>query len=180
MIGRLIGGFLRELRSGSVKVSPMVVERRAVRAVLLTPEDEVLLMRIHPPNSCHHFWITPGGGLELGESAIDGLRRELREELGLLEFEIGPLVWRRHHTFDWGDQRISQKEEYYIVRAQRFDPQMSDEVEAQVLHSFRWWPAAALAASEEKLTPLSLAKIVAAYLQNGPPIGPLEVEELID
>lgn len=158
----------------------MVVERRAVRAVLLTPEDEVLLMRIHPPDGRDHFWITPGGGLELDESVADGLRRELREELGLMEFEIGPLVWRRHHTFDWGDRRISQNEEYYIVRAQRFDPEMSDGIEARVLHSFRWWPAAALATSEERLTPLSLARIVADYLKNGPPHGPLDMERLVD
>jgi 8-oxo-dGTP pyrophosphatase MutT (NUDIX family) len=158
----------------------MVVERRAVRALLLTPADEVLLMRIHPPASQDYFWITPGGGLELDESVADGLRRELREELGLLDFEIGPLVWRRHHTFDWGDRRISQREEYYIVRAQRFEPAMTDELEAQVLHSFRWWPAAALATSEETLTPLSLAKIVADYLTNGPPLGPLDVERLVD
>lgn len=158
----------------------MLEERRAVRAVLLTPEEDVLLMRIHPPGSQDHFWITPGGGLAPGESVQDGLRRELREELGLLEFQIGPLVWRRHHTFDWGDRRISQQEEYYIVRAPRFDPVMSDEAEARLLHSFRWWPIAALAVSEETLTPLSLCKIVTDYLERGPPIGPLEVERLVD
>ena len=158
----------------------MVLERRAVRALLLTPEDEVLLMRIRPPDGRDHFWIAPGGGLEPGESIADGLQRELREELGLVEFEIGPLVWRRHHTFNWDGRRIAQSEEYYIVRTQRFDPEMSDDVEARVLHSFRWWPAGALATSEETLTPLSLAKIVADYLRDGPPPGPLDVERLVD
>ena len=161
-------------------VTSMVVERRAVRAVVLTPEDEVLLMRIQPPDGRDHFWIAPGGGLERDESIADGLRRELREELGLLEFEIGPLVWRRHHIFDWGDRRISQNEEYYIVRAQRFDPVMLDGIEARVLHSFRWWSAASLATSEERLTPLSLAKIVADYLKDGPPQSPLDVERIVD
>jgi 8-oxo-dGTP pyrophosphatase MutT (NUDIX family) len=161
-------------------VTALIEERRAVRAILLTPEADVLLMRIHPPHSRVHFWITPGGGLQPGESVDGGLRRELREELGLLEFQRGPLVWRRHHIFDWGDRRISQEEEYYIVLTPRFVPAMSDEVEARLLHSFRWWPVAALAACEEALTPRSLGKIVTDYLEVGPPLGPLEVERLID
>lgn len=78
----------------------LVIERDAARAILLTPSQEVLLMRIHPPDSDRHFWITPGGGLEAGESAEAGLRRELHEELGLNSFVMGPLLWRRQHTFN--------------------------------------------------------------------------------
>ena len=61
-------------------MTALVEERRAVRAVLLTPERDVLLMRIHPPDSQEHFWITPGGGLQPGENVEDGLRRELRKD----------------------------------------------------------------------------------------------------
>ncbi|MGE0830015.1 MAG: NUDIX domain-containing protein [Hyphomonadaceae bacterium] len=158
----------------------MIVERRAVRALLLTSEGEILLMRIRPLYGRSRFWIAPGGGLEAGEGAEDALRRELREELGLQDFEMGPLVWRRHHTFTWGDRRISQHEEYYVVRVQRFEPSMSDEEEAQVLDDFRWWPARALTTCDEVLAPSCLAKIVADYLTHGAPTGPLEVERQID
>src|SRR6266852_1722489 len=134
----------------------MIVDRYAVRAVLLMPQEEILLMRIHGPGSGKRWWITPGGGLEPGESVEQGFRRELREELGLLDFEIGPRVWRRHHTFDWGEKRISQREEYRIVRVQRFEPRISDPIEAEAIDCFRWWSAAALRNCEEELTPLSL------------------------
>lgn len=76
-----------------------VVERRAIRALILTPEREVLLMRIRAPQGGEPFWIAPGGGMEPDETQEQALRRELAEELGLLAFEAGPVLWRRHHTF---------------------------------------------------------------------------------
>jgi 8-oxo-dGTP pyrophosphatase MutT (NUDIX family) len=158
----------------------MIVEREAVRAILLTPEQEILLLRIRAPEGGDEFWITPGGGLEPGETIEAGLRRELMEELGLTQFVMGPLVWRRQHTFNWGKKRICQREQYYIVPAARFEPQMTDATEAQYLDRFRWWPVAELAHARERLTPLSLAQIVAQYLVHGPLHEPLEVEVLVD
>jgi 8-oxo-dGTP pyrophosphatase MutT (NUDIX family) len=158
-----------------------IVQRHAIRAILLTPEREVLLMRIRPPGRSETFWITPGGGLESGESVEDGLRRELREELGLARFTLGPLVWRRQHTFDWDGRRICQREQYHVVAVERFEPRMSDEVESKVLDRFRWWPAHELFSAREPLTPLSLAEIVERYVRVGaPPAASLEVEVLVD
>jgi len=159
----------------------MLVERDAIRAIILTPENEVLLLRIHSPDDKDRFWwITPGGGRELGEAVEDALKRELQEEVGLDEYTVGPLVWRRQHTFNWAGKRIRQSERYYIVHADRFEPRMSDPEEAKVLDRFRWWPVAELANSRELLTPLSLSDIVARYLAQGPPQEPLEAEILVD
>ena len=159
----------------------MIVERHAIRAILLTPQSEVLLMRIHPPDNHECFWwIAPGGGLESGETTADGLRRELQEELGLDEYEVGPLVWRRQHTFDWAKERIRQYEEYYIVCVERFEPKMSDPVEAKVLDKFRWWSTTELSETNERLTPLSLADIVGRYLTEGAPQKTLKLEVLVD
>jgi 8-oxo-dGTP pyrophosphatase MutT (NUDIX family) len=158
----------------------MILDREAVRAILLTKENEVLLLRIHPPGESRHFWIAPGGGLERGETHESALKRELREEVGLEHFVIGPLVWRRQHTFNWAGRRICQRERYHVVHVDRFEPRMSDAVEAGVLDQFRWWPASDLAHASERLTPLSLAQIVARYLVDGPPPEPLDVEVLVD
>ena len=100
----------------------VIVERNAIRAILLTPQREVLLMRIRPPHGGQCFWIAPGGGLEPGESVEDGLRRELQEELGLARFTLGPLVWLRQHTFNWEGRRICQRERYHVVSVDRFEP----------------------------------------------------------
>lgn len=158
----------------------VTMEREAVRAILLTPKREILLLRIRLPELAEYFWIAPGGGLEPGEGVEEGLKRELQEEVGLDEYVIGPLVWRRQHTFNWAGKRICQRERYYIVYVDRFEPRMSDLDEARVLDRFRWWPVAELADSRERLTPLSLPEIMARYLAHGAPKEPLELEVLVD
>jgi 8-oxo-dGTP pyrophosphatase MutT (NUDIX family) len=158
----------------------VIVERHAVRAILYTPEQEVLLMRIHPPHGGTSFWITPGGGLNPGESPEAGLRRELKEELGLENFTLGPLLWRRQHTFQWGQKRLCQRERLYAVPSSRFEPHITDAVEAEVLDEFRWWTLAELSRTTDSVTPAALARIVADYLLQGPPCEPLDVEILDD
>lgn len=155
-----------------------IEQRRAVRALILTPQRETLLFRLRPPGEARCFWIAPGGGLDPGETVEDGLRRELREELGLVDFRVGALVWRRHHIFDWGARRISQREEYRIVEVPRFEPVMTDEVEAQNVVEHRWWPVAELERIGEPLTPLSLPTILARYLGEGAP-DPVPPEEVL-
>ena len=95
-------------------------------------------------------------------------------------FEVGPLVWLRQHTFNWGGRRICQNERYYIVHVNRFEPTMADSIEARVLDQFRWWTIADLANATEELTPLTLSQIVTRYLDDGAPQEPLEVEVLVD
>ena len=156
-----------------------LTERNAVRAILLTPDERILLLRIRLPG-VSPFWIAPGGGIEPAETVDQALRRELREELGLTDFEPRPLLWRRQHTFNWKGDRLCQREVYHAVHTLYFEPRMSDHVESVVLDEFRWWKVADLANATDRLTPLSLATIVNSYLRSGPPAEPISVEILED
>jgi len=158
---------------------PDIIERDAVRAILLTPAADVLLMRIRL-EGVGPFWITPGGGIEAGEDTREALRRELKEELGLDDCEPGPLLWRRQHTFNFRGKRYRQREQYFAIHMPRFDPVMTDVTERQFLDRFRWWSLAELRIATERLTPLSLANIVERYLRDGPPANVPAIEILVD
>lgn len=155
-----------------------ITERQAARAILLTPEDEVLLMRVEVASG--QFWICPGGGLQPGESSAQALRRELAEELGLEDAQIGPLLWRRRHEMTLYGRRWHQSEDYFAVATDRFVPRMQDAAEARILREFRWWQGTELRHNTQPVTPASLLRIILDFRANGPPQAPLAVELVRD
>jgi ADP-ribose pyrophosphatase YjhB (NUDIX family) len=58
-----------------------VTEPRIRVSAILRWEGRILLLR--HDKSAGEVWLLPGGGVRLGESLIDALHRELREETGL-------------------------------------------------------------------------------------------------
>jgi mutator protein MutT len=60
-----------------------------VGAVVWDGERVLLIRRGHPPLA--GAWSLPGGLIEVGESAADAVRREVREECGI-EVTVGPLL----------------------------------------------------------------------------------------
>jgi ADP-ribose pyrophosphatase YjhB (NUDIX family) len=67
-------------------------EPRIRVSALLRWQGRILLIRHEKPGK--EYWLLPGGGVNSGESLVDALRRELREEVGIedrLPFE-GPVA----------------------------------------------------------------------------------------
>ena len=68
--------------------------RERARASSADARGRVLLLRYG--DEYGDWWITPGGGRELAESDEQTLRRELDEEVGLIDFDLGPLLWEQN------------------------------------------------------------------------------------
>lgn len=146
--------------------------REGVRALVLDAGDRVLLVRFDfPPFP----WAPPGGGLDPGESDADGLRRELAEELGLDDFELGPLLWRREHEFDAPLRFRGQRERCYLVRVEPFEPAPRLDLAAEHVTEIRWWTVDELRSSREVFGPRRLPELVGELLESGVPSTPLEL-----
>ncbi|MDP8922778.1 MAG: NUDIX domain-containing protein [Chloroflexota bacterium] len=82
------------LGDGSTRESPIV--RRSARLLVLDPDDRLLLFRIEDASLREPvLWITPGGGLEPGESYEQAARRELADLITRSPVAGGVFVPRR-------------------------------------------------------------------------------------
>lgn len=81
------------------------------------------------------FWTVPGGRLRLGETLEQGLRREMREELGL---ELGPLrlCGLVENFYEWNGQAVH--EWLWLMTGRWPDAAELQSLEPQL--EFAWWP----------------------------------------
>jgi ADP-ribose pyrophosphatase YjhB (NUDIX family) len=79
-----------------------------VGAVIVRDGKALLIKRGHEPRKGE--WSLPGGIVEVGESLLDALRREVREETGL-EVTIGPHI----ETFDRVHRDSDGRVRYHFV-----------------------------------------------------------------
>ncbi len=151
--------------------------RRAVRAIVLDPDDRILLVRFSFP--ARDVWATPGGGIDEGETAEEAIRRELGEETGLEDVELGPWIWTREHLFPFLDGKWDgQAEQYVLVRTEPFEPVprfTPEQLTAEYVAEVRWWTLPELLESEALFAPRRLPELLATLLQAGPPEEPLDV-----
>ena len=72
-----------------------MIRHISVRGIAVL-DGKLLCVRLKPyynaPDGDYDFWCTPGGGLDEGESLIEGVKRELIEELGV-EPKVGRLLY---------------------------------------------------------------------------------------
>lgn len=150
------------------------IDRPAVRGLVLDQENRALLVQFKDSVG-QIWWATPGGGIDTGETPERALRRELVEEIGLADADIGPEIWRRVHTFAWDGRLLAQRERIYIVRVDAHQPAPTVDLAAEHVHETRWWTLAELDATSEELVPRTLPERLRDLIEDGPPTGPVDV-----
>lgn len=119
-----------------------------VRAIVISPDDEVLLVR-HGYVSGWHF---PGGGVEVGETCLESLTRELKEE-ARIEIEAPPVL---HGVFH--NTQTSRRDHVaaYVVRGFQVLGERAPDWE--ILEA-RFFPRTALPEGTTRATRSRLAEI---------------------
>jgi 8-oxo-dGTP pyrophosphatase MutT (NUDIX family) len=152
--------------------------RQAVRALLLTGQAEVLLVRFEFPGST--VWALPGGGLEPGEDHVQALHRELDEEVGLTDVQLGPHIWNREHIIPFIDGKWDgQQDRVFLVPTDRFEPHPTlswSRLRAERMHELRWWAIDELrgAAGDVVFAPRRMLALIEALIAEGPPDTPVD------
>lgn len=160
--------------------------RQAVRALLITPQFEVLLVRFEFPT--RQVWALPGGGLDPGEDHLTALHRELSEETGLVGADVGPHIWTREHEIKFIDGSYDgQRDQIHLVPTERFDPVPAigwDQMRAERVHELRWWslPEITVAADRHAagdatavgFAPGALAGLLHQLVDSGPSDRPID------
>ena len=119
-----------------------------VRAVVVDADDRVLLVR-HGYVSGWHF---PGGGVEVGETCLESLRRELEEE-ARVAIERPPIL---HGLFFNGQTSRRDHVAVYLVRSFRILGERPPDWE---IREARFFPRVALPEGTTRATRARLAEV---------------------
>jgi 8-oxo-dGTP pyrophosphatase MutT (NUDIX family) len=146
----------------------MTVGHRLTSRVLLFDEGGSILLFLTtaPDTSLFARWVTPGGGVDPGETHRDAAIRELFEETGLRISDPGEPVWNYDFVVEWDNaDHDTGHAEYYVVRTTRFDPSSegwTDDEKIDTLDS-RWWSLDDLRTTGEPFEPANLVDLVSRY-----------------
>ncbi len=91
-------------------------------AGILVKDNKILLVRHEKREKS--YWLLPGGGVEMGESAGEALVREFMEEVGL-KIEVGPLVLVQDSIPPDLHRQVLNL--YFLVSAQKFDLKVTQD-----------------------------------------------------
>ena len=139
--------------------------RTTVRVLLTNPAGETLLFEDSDPGlDDARWWVTPGGGIDPGESELEAAIREVAEETGyrLQESDlIGPIA-RRHVVHGYSDRVIEQDESFYVARTDDFAVDVSAHTadERLTFKQFRWWSTEQLRETDDWIWPQELVELL--------------------
>jgi 8-oxo-dGTP pyrophosphatase MutT (NUDIX family) len=133
-------------------------KRQVARALLFDDSDRLLLIKWRDPATGRDFWEPPGGATLEGESFEATVRREVAEETGVADIDVGECIKEFDRRFIWAGREYEGVERYFLCRLvsdARVTTQR-DEVEEPGFVEAKWWPRERLESMEDQLEPLGL------------------------
>lgn len=148
--------------------------RRTARVLLLDRYGRILLLRFMDGK-----WLTPGGGVDRGESLREAAARELQEEVGLAVHpdQLGPRVAESsgHVASGWITGHC--RDDFFLHRIDTHQVNTSglSRWERKAVTGHRWWSATELAVTSDAVRPRALAPLVADLAAGRIPPSPVRL-----
>ena len=157
----------------------MFLRRPAARVVLLDREGRIFLINAEDPLDPFKpaWWEIPGGGIDLGEDSAVAAARELYEESGMEDVEMGPVIWTQHVQFTFGGYFFDSHEQIHVAWCDGGDyrPRHLEALEAAAFTGARWWTLEDLLASDEPVLPALLREHLAPIVAGDLPAEPIDI-----
>lgn len=144
--------------------------RPTARVILHNEQRQVFLLLTHfdPEVGLPPRWLTPGGGIDAGETAVDAAVRELFEETGLKTTPevLGEPIWQTSGRWDWADgNHHTYTDTFFQLKVEGLkldDSGWTDDERRDVL-DFRWWNIEDLSSTADLVGPHGLADFLSGH-----------------
>lgn len=137
-------------------------ERPTARVLLFDLEGRILLMKGRLPSApdAPGAWFTIGGGIEPGETLYEAAAREVVEETGFTDVELGEIAWCGEVTLlDRKQRPVLFKDTFILARCAggEVSREAWQDLELEFVDDIRWWTLDDLEATSEAVWPHDLA-----------------------